>query len=111
MKLKLSEAQIEHSILMFLYSEKIWAWKNPSAGYFDMKRKVFRKQRSPFAINGVSDIVGVFKGRPFFCEVKSKTGKLLAEQKAFLERAEKEGAICIVARSVEDVKAALEKLK
>ena len=57
----LKESVIENQILTWLFYQRIWAWKNPSAGYFDQKAGRFRKHVSKFAINGVSDIVGVFK--------------------------------------------------
>lgn len=100
---KLSEAVIENQILTWLFYQKIWAWKNITGGYFDAKRKVFRKQRSKFAINGASDIVGVFKGRPLFIECKALSGRLTPDQKAFLDRASKEGALAFVARNIGDV--------
>lgn len=99
----LKENAIENQILTWLYYQKVWAWKNVTGGYFDAKRKVFRKQRSKFAINGVSDIVGVFKGRPLFIECKAHSGRLTPDQKAFLDRAKKEGALACVAKSISDV--------
>ncbi|MBP9693191.1 MAG: VRR-NUC domain-containing protein [Alphaproteobacteria bacterium] len=103
MKIQLTEAQIEHQILSFLESKRIFAWKNPSAGYFDAKRKIFRKQASRFAINGVSDIIALHKGQAIFIEVKSKVGKESIDQKRFRENAQNSGCIAFVAKSVEDV--------
>lgn len=99
----LKESVIENQILTWLYYKKIWAWKNPSAGYFDQKRGRFRKHVSKFAINGVSDIVGIHMGRPLFIECKTDSGRLTPEQKAFLERASREGALAFVARNISDV--------
>jgi hypothetical protein len=100
---KLAERAIEDQILTWLYCQRIWAFKVNTSGYFDAKRKVFRKQRSQFAINGVSDIVGVFKGRPLFIECKTDSGRLTPDQKAFLDRAKQEGALACVAKSISDV--------
>lgn len=102
-KIKISEADIENQILTWLYYNKIWAWKNVSTGYFDAKQKRFRKQRSKFVINGVSDIVGVCRGRPLFIECKSTSGVLSPSQKEFLTKAVKEGALAFVARNIGDV--------
>lgn len=103
MKIQLSEAQIEHQILSFLESKRIFAWKNPTSGYFDAKRKIFKKQKSRFAINGVSDIIALHKGQAIFIEVKSKVGKESIDQKRFRENVENSGCIAFVAKSVEDV--------
>jgi hypothetical protein len=99
----LKESTIENQILTWLYYQKIWAWKNPSAGYYDQKAGRFRKHVSLFAINGVSDIVGVCRGRPLFIECKADKGRLTPDQKAFLERATREGALAFVARNISDV--------
>jgi len=119
------EAVIERQILLFLRSKNIFAWKNPSAGYYDAKRKCFRKQVSEFAINGVSDIAGILPdGRALYIEVKTpdrvenvidaKKGKILKKkiyggklsdtQKVFIEEALRSNALCFVARSVEEAK-------
>lgn len=103
MKIQLTEAQIEHQILSFLESKRIFAWKNPTSGYFDAKRKIFKKQKSRFAINGVSDIIALHKSQAIFIEVKSKAGKESIEQKRFRENVENSGNIAFVAKSVEDV--------
>lgn len=49
------------------------------------------------------DIHGIYRGAPFYIEVKTKTGVASKEQKAFILRAQSEGAIAFIARSVEDV--------
>jgi hypothetical protein len=104
MKINPSEAQIESQILLFLESKRIFAWKNVSNGYYDAKRKMFRRQQSRFAINGASDIIAVTKGQAIFIEVKAKTGVLSIDQARFIENVQnKGGAIAFVAKSVEDV--------
>ena len=56
---------------------------------------------------GVSDIIGIYKGRPLAIEVKTAKGKLSEHQERFLTRWKNEGGIAIVARSVEDVEQGL----
>lgn len=53
---------------------------------------------------GFSDLFGVRKsdGRAVFIEVKTKTGKVSADQTKFLETMRKSGAIAGVCRSAED---------
>lgn len=103
MKINLSEAQIESQILLFLESKRIFAWKNITAGYYDHKRRIFRKQQNRFAINGVPDIIAIINGQAIFIEVKAKTGVVSIDQARFIENVQKRGAIAFVAKSVEDV--------
>jgi penicillin-binding protein-related factor A (putative recombinase) len=105
-KIKLSEAEIEHKILVYLNISRIgFFWKNHTAGYYDGKR--FRKQASPFAINGVPDIIGVIDGQFVAFEVKSDRGVQSDAQKAFMKRATSSGALVAVVRSLQEVLEAL----
>lgn len=79
-----------------------------SVGIYDSIRKTFRKRHSIHHIKGVSDILGVVRGRFIAIEVKSKVGRLSPEQKLYLDRVNSFGGYAIMARSVEDVKAFLE---
>lgn len=57
-----------------------------------------------FGPKGQPDIQGYLKnGTALFIEVKSRTGKVTPEQKEFLERAQKHGAVAFVARDVATV--------
>jgi len=53
---------------------------------------------------GFSDLFGVRRsdGRAVFIEVKTKSGRLSAEQKRFIEQMRKCGAVAGVCRSAED---------
>ena len=102
------EFQIEAQILAYLRSIGVWCWKNPTSGFFDSKIQRFRKHSSPYAINGVSDILGLLpSGRFLAIEVKSDTGKLSIHQKTFLEQINKNGGVAIMAKSVDEVKRCL----
>ncbi len=52
---------------------------------------------------GISDIIGVWKGKFLAIEVKTKSTKTTIEQDEFLECVKKAGGIAIVARSLADV--------
>jgi len=52
---------------------------------------------------GISDILGVYKGRFLAIEVKRPGGRVSPEQRAFIERINDEGGIGFVAYSVDDV--------
>lgn len=72
-------------------------------GIYDASRGVFRRKNSQFQKKGVSDILGIFRGRPLAIEVKSAKGKTSDDQREFLLNFELQGGIAFVARSVEDV--------
>ncbi len=52
---------------------------------------------------GVSDIIGIYKGRFFAIEVKTEKGKLNKHQEEFLDLVKWNGGIALVARSADDV--------
>lgn len=109
-KESLKEADIEHLILNYLNSLKdCIAWKSPTTGYFDVKKGVFRKQVSRYAINGVSDILGIYKGRMLAIEVKRPQNKERPEHQVhFVNMINRHGGIAFFATSVDDVIKGLE---
>ena len=52
---------------------------------------------------GISDIIGIYQGRPLAIEIKTERGRLSEHQERFLERWKAAGGIAIVARSPNDV--------
>lgn len=108
-KESLKEADIEHLILNYLNQlPGCVAWKNPTVGYFDVKRGVFRKQQSKFAINGVSDILGIYQGRMLAIEVKRPQNKERPEhQTHFVNMINRHGGLAFFATSISDVERAL----
>jgi len=106
----LSEKQIETEILFRLNQIKdCYAWKNHTTGIFDPRRGVFRKLGG-YAIKGVSDIIGIYKGKMLCLEVKSATGKLRPEQQKFLERMKELGAVTGVVRSWPEAQRVLDEI-
>lgn len=105
-KKKATEKTIETAILTYLsYLPGCFAWKNNSTGIYDPVRGCYRKNKNKFAINGVSDILGIYKGRLLAIEVKRlSSDKPTQEQEQFLERVRKLGGISGVARSIDDVR-------
>lgn len=103
------EKAIENGILEYLNTlSDGFFWKNNSVGVYDPVKKIYRKSRNKFAINGVSDILGCWRGKFVAIEVKSKRGRLTDGQQSFLMRIQENGGIAFVARGVNEVK---EKLK
>lgn len=63
---------------------------------------------APNPLKGFPDIFGYLpSGRAFVIEVKTETGKLSELQGQWLTRLQNTGVICIVARSLDDVKSLL----
>ncbi len=109
-KQEMSEKQIENQILSWLKANQIMAWKIKSVGTYDPKLGGFRTP-SPWYRKGVSDILGIFKGRPLAIEVKSAKGRLSLEQKDFLAEFSANGGIAIMARSVDALAETLKEIK
>jgi penicillin-binding protein-related factor A (putative recombinase) len=97
------EKPIENQILVWLKLKGALVWKNQTVGVFDPTKKIFRKSRNPFHRKGVSDILGIWRGRPLAIEVKSAKGYASPEQKQFIKDFTEAGGIAFIARSVEDV--------
>lgn len=97
------EKAIENSILSFLKAHGIFCFKVDTVGIFDPTKKIYRKKNSIHHIKGVSDILGIYKGRMLAVEVKSAKGRLTEEQQDFLNKVNEEGGFGLMARSIDDV--------
>lgn len=56
-----------------------------------------------FGLKGSTDILGLAYGRPFFIEIKTGSGRLTADQKAFRDMVVRYGGIHATIRSLDDV--------
>jgi penicillin-binding protein-related factor A (putative recombinase) len=103
------EKEIETSILQYLERlPECFAFKNQSIAVFDPSKKIFRKAKSKYLINGSSDILGVFRGKFLAIEVKRPSNKKRNEdQDSFIENIRIHGGIAFYATSIEDVKQGL----
>lgn len=103
-----SEAQIELAVLDYLVrARRLMAWKNQTSGFFDTKRNRFRKHISPYARNGVPDIICVIYGLFVGFEVKKKGNGQTESQISFESDLRKAGGLYYLVRSVEEVDSAL----
>lgn len=59
-------------------------------------------------VKGVSDLAGIWQGKPLYIEVKGPKAKTTPEQITFLANVEEKGAIAFIARCIEDVTEKLE---
>lgn len=105
----MKEKQIQNEILHFLRILGVYCWQNDSVGIYDPVKKIYRKNRSAYHLNGVSDILGIIGGRFLAIEVKSETGRLTPEQRVFIAHINEEGGVAFVARSLRDVAVNLSK--
>jgi hypothetical protein len=60
---------------------------------------------------GGSDLIGIFRGRAVFVEIKSATGRQSIEQQTFARLAERKGAIYRIVRSADEARALLADLE
>ena len=103
-KPKVLEKVIENQIFHYLKKRGIFCWKNDSVGIFDPVKKIYRSNRNPNRIKGVSDILGILpNGRFLAIEVKAEKGRASPEQVEFLSQIERNGGIGILARSLSDI--------
>ena len=101
-----SEKEIENSILAYLQAlPGCFAWKNQSTGVYDPTKGIFRKSKNKFHLNGVSDIIGIYKGKFLAIEVKTPKNKLRPDhQVSFIAQINMSGGLAFFATSVEEVK-------
>lgn len=112
------ESDIQRSI-MLATSEQV-DWFRNNVGCYDANPRcphcgARRDQSGPRWIHygvggeGGADLIGILRGtgRLVACEVKTATGRVRAEQQVFASRVSADGAIVVVARSVEDVRRAI----
>jgi hypothetical protein len=103
----LTEAQLQDQIRLALGSTgQILLYRN-NCGVADMRGFKIR-----FGVGnpGGSDLVGVFRGRAVFVEIKTPVGRVSPEQRAFQGCVERHGGIYVVLRSVDDALAWLQDL-
>lgn len=107
---KLKETQIELQVCHLLRAKNIFFWKQPSRGYWDAKRKVFRRDVNPFVGRGVPDIIFLIDGHFCSFEIKSEKGVQSEDQKTFETRCKAAGAFYFLIRSVEEAESVLKLL-
>lgn len=99
----MKEFEVKNLIIEWLQAMGAFVWVTQSMGVYDPRRGVYRKWVGPGKIKGVSDIIGIWNGRPLAIEVKTKTGVIRPEQTEFLQQFNIAGGIGFVAHSLEEV--------
>lgn len=103
------ESTIERQILCWFIRRCIMAWKVKTTATYDAKIGRYRRT-PPWYRKGVWDIHGFYQGVPFIMEVKSKNGRLSAEQVQFKNDWLKcaAGGFAFVVHSLEDANEAMQ---
>lgn len=92
--MKTPEQIIKSQICEYLTMRRVWF-------YVPNNARVLRRHK--YYRPGVSDIVGIFNGKPLYIEVKAPGRRPSDDQIQFVLEAKNQGAIAFVAFSVEDV--------
>lgn len=71
----------------------------------------FKTAGTVFGITGLPDIVAIHKGRGLVIETKAPRGRLRPRQKLVLAQAERAGAVVVVARDIDQVRAAVDEIE
>ncbi len=103
-----SANNLTRQIIALITAKGGFATRVNSQGQWDPVRKVMRKGTT---VKGMTDIVGVLKGRALFIEVKVGKDKLRPEQERVAEQVIKAGGVWAVARSLDDVLGHIEQPK
>jgi hypothetical protein len=99
------ESDIVSSICEYLAARHHFYWRQNTAPAVQKSPDGWQFRRMPkHAMRGVSDIILVHVGRPYFLEVKRKGTYQSPEQKEFEKRAQQAGALYAVVRSIDDVR-------
>ena len=102
----MKESEIQKQIIQYLQSMNYMYWRNYVGPILRGQNKVLSKN----PMSGMPDILGIFNShhRLFAIEVKSKKGKLHDKQHIWIDKLTAAGALCLVARHVDDVREVFE---
>ena len=102
----MKENEIQKQIIQYLEAKRYMYWRNYVGPILRGQNKILSKN----PLSGMPDILGVLNThhRLFAIEVKTRKGKLHEKQHMWIERLTKAGALCLVARHVDDVREAFE---
>lgn len=98
-----------NAICEYLWYNKIFFYRNHNTPIYDFQRKCYRKM-GKWTRAGVADIVGIYKGKPLYIEVKQKGKYASKEQKEFIAEVIEHGGIAFVASDIDEVKKQLKTL-
>ncbi len=109
------EDGVKVAMIEWLIANGGFVWNNETTGIYDPRRQVFRKRVAVGRMNGTSDIIGIWRGRPLAIEVKRpktidskdgytyQRGYASKDQKEFISNFKAHHGLAFVAYSVEQV--------
>jgi hypothetical protein len=97
------EGKIQTEVCKYLRKKRVFFWRTNNMPTYDPRMGGYRAM-GEYALKGVPDILAVGKnGRLIGIEVKSKVGKLSADQFFFADRLANRGGEYHVVRSLADI--------
>src|SRR5690554_431681 len=93
-------SNLEKSILDYFAYQNILAWKNPSGGIYDEKRKSFRSPKN--TIKGTPDMFALISGSLLGIELKT-TDYMSREQTLFMVKFILSGGFYCIVKSLDDL--------
>jgi hypothetical protein len=109
-KNRVTESQIQNAVCDYLAINRFFFWRQNTIPVYDPVRKAFRRMPK-YSMNGVSDIIWIYRGAAIFIEVKTPKGKLSESQKEFKTRIEEEGGYYFIVRNFEDIEEVVRVIK
>jgi len=98
----MKESDIQNQICDYLALKHLFFWRQNTAPTFQKDRQCFRRMPK-YSLKGVSDIILILDGVPWFIEVKRPKTYQSPEQKKFQSNVEANGGIYKVVRGLDDV--------
>ena len=106
-KIPMSETALVAAILELLTIRRVYAYRQ-NQGALRVPREGRKDRVIRFATaEGISDVIGIYRGRYLAIEAKVHPNLPTVEQVLFLETVRKEGGVAVLAYSTDDVIAAL----
>lgn len=102
LKTNTPEKDIQLSICEYLQVKRFFFWRQNVNPIFDAKSGGFRRMPA-YSVNGVPDIIVIYKGKFVGLEVKNEKGKQADSQIEFERSCKSNGGYYKVVRSVDDV--------
>ena len=98
---------LTHQIIKHIFEWGGFAWRSNTVGIFDPTRKIYRTA----AKKGVSDVIGVIRGRFLAVEVKIGKDRLSPEQEGFILSVRHAGGNAFVVHTFDEFKREWDNIK
>ena len=96
------ESEALNAVCEYLHMQGYFFFRVNNVGIFDPTKNIHRKMPK-WCVKGISDVMVIHRGKTYYIEVKSATGKLSPDQEAFQAMVEENDGDYYIARGVEDI--------